>query len=257
MQVMPRNLPIDAVLFDLDGTLLHTSPDIGNALNRALAENGLPLLAPGVAQTLIGGGSEILVDRALTLLGVEARPATLDLVLRRYETCYHQICRDDEQLTQPFPGAEATLDSLRGMGLKLGLVTNKETRFVDPLMWRFGLQAWFDMVVDGNARLPRKPDPEPLLHACEALGVDPAHTLFVGDSVTDALAAQAAGMPMVCVSYGYSSDHPVSELPCMRVIDSIGELTELIGGPRKWHRATRGDHAATGLDMPMHAGQPN
>jgi phosphoglycolate phosphatase len=246
---MPRNLPIDAVLFDLDGTLLHTSPDIGNALNRALAENGFPVLAPGVAQTLIGGGSEILVDRALTLLGVESRPATLDLVLRRYETCYHQICRGAEQLTELYPGTEATLDSLRGMGLKLGMVTNKESRFVDPLMWRFGLQAWFDMVVDGDTRLPRKPDPEPLLHACEALGVDPTHTLFVGDCVTDALAAQAAGMSMVCVSYGYGGDHPVSELPCMRVIDSISELTELIGGPRKWHRATRSDRGIAAQEM--------
>ncbi|SIT49077.1 Phosphoglycolate phosphatase [Paraburkholderia piptadeniae] len=249
MQVMPRKMPIDAVLFDLDGTLLHTSPDIGNALNRALAENGFPLLAPGVAQTLIGGGSEILIDRALTLLGVESRPATLDLVLRRYELCYHQICRDENQLTELYPGTEATLDGLRGMGLKLGVVTNKESRFVDPLMWRFGLHAWFDMVVDGDTRLPRKPDPDPLLHACEALGVDPAHTLFVGDSVTDALAAQAAGMPMVCVSYGYSSDHPVFELPCMRVIDSIGELTELIGGPRTWHRATRIDRGIAPQEM--------
>ncbi|MBP0588471.1 phosphoglycolate phosphatase [Paraburkholderia sp. LEh10] len=255
MQVMPRNLPIDAVLFDLDGTLLHTSPDIGNALNRALAENGFPLLAPGVAQTLIGGGSEILVDRALTLLGVDARPATLDLVLRRYETCYYQICRDENQLTQLYAGTEATLDSLRHMGLRLGVVTNKESRFVDALMWRFGLQAWFDMVVDGDARLPRKPDPEPLLHACEALGVEPSHTLFVGDSVTDALAAQAAGMPMVCVSYGYSGDHPVSELPCIRVIDGISELPELIGGPRKWHRATRVDHAIAAQEM--QANQPN
>lgn len=249
MQVMPRNLPIDAVLFDLDGTLLHTSPDIGNALNRALTENGFPLLAPGVAQTLIGGGSAILIDRALTLLGVEARASTLDLVLRRYETCYHQLCRHEDQLTQPYPGIESTLDSLRGMGLKLGVVTNKESRFVEPLMWRFGLHAWFDMIVDGDARLPHKPDPDPLLHACEALGVDPVHTLFVGDCVTDALAAQAAGMPMVCVSYGYSSDHPVSELPCMRVIDTIAELTELIGGPRKWHGSTRIDHGTAGQEI--------
>ncbi|MCX5544085.1 HAD-IA family hydrolase [Paraburkholderia sp. CNPSo 3076] len=255
MQVMPRNMPIDAVLFDLDGTLLHTSPDIGNALNRALAENGFPLLAPGVAQTLIGGGSEILVDRALALLGVDARPSTLDLVLRRYEASYQQICRDENQLTGFYPGAEATLDSLREMGLKLGLVTDSESRFVDPLMWRFGMQAWFDIVVDANVRLPRKPDPEPLLHACEALGVDPTHTLFVGDCVTDALAAQAANMPMVCVSYGYSHNHPVSELPCLRVIHHISELHDLIGGPHRWHGAT---HVDQGIPMRVtQAQQPN
>ncbi len=188
MQVMSRNLPVDAVLFDLDGTLLHTSPDIGNALNRGL-----------------------------------------------------------------FPGVEAALDGLRQMGLKLGVVTNKEQRFVAPLLQRFGLSAWFDIVVDGDTLAQRKPDPAPLLHACEALGVEPAHTLCVGDSVNDALAAQAAGMAMICVGYGHSADHPVSELPCLRVIDDLVELPELIGGPRRWRQPARAASAAYRAEEP--AGQ--
>ncbi|WP_168788627.1 phosphoglycolate phosphatase [Paraburkholderia aromaticivorans] len=249
MQVMSRNLPVDAVLFDLDGTLLHTSPDIGSALNRALTERGLSALSTDVTQTLIGGGSAVLVQRAFAWLGAPHEAHTHDLVLRRYETCYQSICQSaDGYQTQLFEGVEAALDGLRQMGLKLGLVTNKEQRFVAPLLQRFGLSAWFDIIVDGNTLAQRKPDPAPLLHACDALGVEPAHTLYVGDSVNDALAAQAAGMAMICVSYGYSADHPVSELPCLRVIDDLAELPELIGGPRRWRQRTHSASAAYRAD---------
>lgn len=245
MQVMSRNLPVDAVLFDLDGTLLHTSPDIDRALNRALVERGMSPLNEDVTQTLIGGGSAVLIERALALLGAADEMHTRELVLSRYESCYQSLCQSAEgHLTQLCPGVEAALDGLRQMGLKLGVVTNKETRFVAPLLQRFGMMGWFDIVVDGDTLAQRKPDPAPLLHACDALAVAPAHALYVGDSATDALAAQAAGMPMICVSYGYSADHPVSELPCLRVIDDLEELPELIGGPRRWRQPQRGARAA-------------
>jgi phosphoglycolate phosphatase len=231
MQVMPRNLPVDAVLFDLDGTLLHTSPDIGCALNRALTERGMPPIAPDAAERLIGGGSAVLVERALSMLGLENQPQTHTQVLHRYELAYESICKSaDGHLTERCPGLEAALEQLREMGIKLGVVSNKEMRFLEPLLLRFNLSGWFDIVVDGTALPQRKPDPAPLLHACDALAVEPAHTLYVGDSVNDVLAAQAAGMPVVCVSYGYSADHPVSELPCLSVIDDLSELPDLIGG---------------------------
>jgi phosphoglycolate phosphatase len=252
MQVMPRNLPVDAVLFDLDGTLLHTAPDISRALNRALADCGMPALSAGVIETLIGGGSALLVERALALLdiagiaGVAGETPSRDLVLRRYEWRYEAICQSaDGHLGRLCPGVEDALDGLRQMGLKLGVVTNKEMRFVAPLLQRFGLSAWFDIVVDGDTLAQRKPDPAPLFHACDALAVEPAHALFVGDSINDALAAQAAGMSMICVSYGYSADHPVATLPCLRVIDDLGALPELIGGPREWRQPMRGTYRAS------------
>jgi phosphoglycolate phosphatase len=245
MQVMPRNLPVDAVLFDLDGTLLHTSPDIGRALNRALTERGIPPIAPDAAQRLIGGGSAVLVQRALSLLGRDDEAHTHSQVLRRYELAYESLCQTpDGHLTQRCPGLEAALEQLRGMGIKLGVVTNKEMRFLEPLLLRFGLSGWFDIVVDGTACAKRKPDPAPLLHACDALAVEPAHTLFVGDSICDVQAAQAAGMPVVCVSYGYSAEHPVGELPCLRVIDDLTELPELIGGQPQLRKARRPAPAA-------------
>jgi 2-phosphoglycolate phosphatase len=147
-------------------------------------------------------------------------------------------------LTELFPAVEAALDGLRQMGLKLGLVTDKETREVEPLLQRFGLSMWFDIVVDGDTLAQHKPHPEPLLHACEALAVAPAHALYVADSVNDALAAQAAGMPMIRASYGEGAEQPISDLPCMRVIDTLSELLELIGSPHQAQQPKRATHTS-------------
>ena len=174
MQVMSRNLPVDAVLFDL-ASILH---------GRSVAGH----------------------------------------------------------LTELFPAVETALDGLRQMGLKLGVVTDKEAHQVEPLLQRFGLSVWFDIVVEGDALAQRKPQPAPLLHACEALAVAPAHALYVADSANDALAAQAAGMPMIRVSYGACADQSISELPCLRVIDTPSELLDLLGSPHHRNQPGRAMH---------------
>ncbi|MBV8156307.1 MAG: HAD-IA family hydrolase [Dyella sp.] len=232
MHVMSRNLPIDAVLFNLDGTLLHTSPGIGSALNCALTDHNIPSLSLDLMKTLIGGGSTLLVERALTLHGFSGWSHTHDKVLRHYEAHYRSVCHGlNGNLMALRPGVEATLDDLRQMGIKLGVVTSTERQFATPLLQRSGLSAWVDLVVDGDTLAQRKPHAAPLLHACEVLAVEPAHTLHVGGSANDAMAAQAAGMPMVCASRGYSADHA---LPRLQVIDDLDELPRLIGGPRSW-----------------------
>jgi len=244
MHVMSRNLPVDAVLFNLDGTLLHTSPGIGSALNRALADHGIPQLSLDLTRSLIGGGSMLLVERALTLHGFAGWSHTHDKVLRDYETHYHAVChRRYGHLTELRPGVEATLDDLRQMGLKLGVVTSTEKQFAMPLLQRSGLSAWVDLVVDGDALAQRKPHAAPLLHACDALAVEPAHTLHVGGSANDAKAAQAAGMPMVCASHGYGTNHA---LPRLQVIDDLDELPQLISGRRSW----RGSSSAPAMHRP-------
>ncbi|MEX3951051.1 HAD-IA family hydrolase [Paraburkholderia sp. EG287B] len=174
MQVMSRNLPIDAVLFDLDSVLPSMPSETGASFN---------------------------------------------------------------------PAVDAALDALRQMGLKLGVVTDKATRFVEPLLQRSGVSMWFDIVVDGDTLAHCKPHPAPLLHACEALAVAPAHALFVGGSENDALTAQAAGMPMICLSDGEIDNYDVAGLPCLSVIEALAELPMLIGGPQQWHRAKRSARA--------------
>jgi phosphoglycolate phosphatase len=140
------------------------------------------------------------------------------------------------------PAVDAALDALRQMGLKLGVVTDKASHSVEPLLQRSGVSMWFDIVVDGDTLAHCKPHPAPLLHACEALAVDPAHALFVGESENDALTAQAAGMPMICLSHGETDSYDVAALPCLRVIEALAELPELIGGPQQWNRQKRAAH---------------
>ncbi|MCG5076090.1 HAD-IA family hydrolase [Paraburkholderia tagetis] len=173
---------------------------------------------------------------------VMSRKLPIDAVLFDLASTLHGK-RIGGQLAELFPDVEIALDGLRRMGLKLGMVTDKAMDAVEPVLQRFGLSMWFDIVVDGGAVAQRKPHPAPLLHACEALAVQPAHALYVGDSENDALAAQAAGMQLVRVNYvggsARSGGGDQAESPCLQVIDSLGELLELIGSPQQPKRTRR------------------
>lgn len=172
---------------------------------------------------------------------VMSRKLPIDAVLFDLASTLHGK-RIGGHFAELFPDVEAALDGLRQMGLKLGVVTDKAMDAVEPMLQRFGLSMWFDIVVDGDAVAQRKPHPAPLLHACEALAVQPAHALYVGDSANDALAAQAAGMQMIRVSYAEHSardEEAQADLPCLRVIDTLAELLELIGSPPRWNRSKR------------------
>ena len=177
---------------------------------------------------------------------VMSRKLPVDAVLFDLASTLHGK-RIGGQFAELLPDVEAALDGLRQMGLKLGMVTDKAMDAVEPMLQRFGLSAWFDIIVDGCTVAQRKPHPAPLLHACEALAVQPAHALYVGDSTNDALAAQAAGMQMIRVSYAErsaSSDDAQDDLPCLRVIDTLAELLEMIGNPHQSHRVKRVVHTA-------------
>ena len=121
---------------------------------------------------------------------------------------------------------------LHGVGLKLAVVTNKKHDFAVDLLARSGLSAWIEVVVGGDACARAKPDPQPLHFACNAVQVDPAQALMVGDSLTDVLAARAAGMPVVCVPYGYNEGRDPHTLPCDAFIDTLAELPGLIFSAR-------------------------
>ncbi len=208
-----------AVLLDLDGTLLHTAPDLAAAANRMLGELGLPARSPEVLATFIGKGLPALVHRALTgtLDGV-AEQALFARALPIFERCYGE---ESGERAEPFPGVVEGLERMRAFGLPLGCVTNKAGRFTTALLARTDLSQFFDCVVSGDTVSRRKPDPLPLLHACERLGARPAEALVIGDSLNDVQAARAAGCPVWCVPYGYNEGRPVSELDCDAVVDSL------------------------------------
>ncbi len=221
---------IDAVLFDLDGTLVDTAPCIAAALNQALTDNGFTSIAPVEVTAMIGGGVPMLIERALTKLGKIPEPQIIAAMLARYRAVY---------LAQPgptpklFADVERALVELHRMGLKLGVVTNTYDRFLRTVLQRTGLAQLFDVVVSADTVPERKPHPAPLLYACDALSVAPVNALFVGDSRNDAEAAQAARMRMVCMTYGYNEGRPVAELPCNAFLGNMGELPKLL---KTWPR---------------------
>ncbi len=215
-----------AVLLDLDGTLLHTAPDLAAAANRMLGELGLSPRAPEELATFIGKGLPVLVHRALagTLDGVAER-ALFERALPIFERCYAE---ESGRRAEPYPGVVDGLERMRALRLPLGCVTNKAGRFTQDLLERTDLARFFDCVVSGDTVAQRKPDPLPMLHACERLGTRAAETLVIGDSLNDVQAARAAGCPVWCVPYGYNEGRPVSELDCDAVVDSLLDAARLI-----------------------------
>jgi len=225
-QLSARSL--QAVLFDLDGTLLDTAADISLALNRALAEQRLTSLPEAQVRVLIGRGVPGLIERAVARLAAAGESADAGVLLERFHFHYERIHELDEIQTRVYPGVAAGLAELYALGLGLAVVTNKPKKAAVDLLTRLDLSQWIDVAVGGDTGLYRKPHPQPLLTACEELEVLPAQALMVGDSLTDVLAARAAGLAVVCVPYGYNEGADPRALPCDAFVESVGALPALL-----------------------------
>jgi phosphoglycolate phosphatase len=215
----------EAAIVDLDGTLVDTVGDFELALARALADLGLPAVGRAFIARTVGKGSEHLLSRTLAEVGAPA--ALYDDAWARYQHHYLGI---NGQHSQVFAGALEGLQALRDAGLRLVCVTNKPTAFARPLLADKGLAPYFEHTFGGDAFERKKPDPLPLLKACEALGSAPSRTLMVGDSSNDAAAARAAGCPVVLVSYGYNHGEPVANAKADAVVDRIDAIPALLAG---------------------------
>jgi phosphoglycolate phosphatase len=214
-------LPFRTVAFDLDGTLADTSPDIAAALNRMLRALGREPLAHDHIQSMVGHGARSLVQRSLLATG-EAPEALVDEGLPLYLDFYAQdVCNG----TAPYPGVERALDALARGGTSLALCTNKVEGLTHRLLGALGWTERFAAVVGGDTLATRKPDPAMLHEAVARAGGGPA--AFVGDSITDAETARAAGVPFVAVSFGFS-DRPVEALGADAVIDQFDDLAEAL-----------------------------
>ncbi|MBV2181624.1 MAG: phosphoglycolate phosphatase [Castellaniella sp.] len=211
------------ILFDLDGTLVHTIPDLASATNAMRSDMGLPPLPEDLIATFVGKGTEQLVMRALS--HVDQAPS-IELVMRgiaRFQDHYRSLSGRHSQV---YPGVIAGLQAFRSQGVKLAVVTNKETEFTGPLLRQMGLDKYFDAVVCGDTCERKKPDPLPLFHACDLLGVLPSRALFIGDSINDALAARAAGIQVLALPYGYNEGQPVQSLPVDAIVGSLIEAAQ-------------------------------
>lgn len=217
-----------AVLFDLDGTLVDTAADITHALNGALCEQQLGRLSESEVRRMIGRGVPVLIERAVARLAPQRAIDTAQL-LARYEVHYDALYAQGELRARVFPGVAQGVAQLHGAGYRLAVVTNKFGAAACKLLEHMQLAQWLDAVVGGDSGLPRKPHPEPLLRACEELGVTRAAALMVGDSQVDVAAARAAGVAVVCVPYGYNEGADPRALPADAFIDSLAELPALLG----------------------------
>ena len=222
--------PIRAVLFDLDGTLIDTLPDLHAAACAMLNDLGRPPLPLESIRAYVGRGIPNLIKRVLANslhVAEDPNPPPPEAVASYRRHYAHENGRN----AKVYPGVLEGLASLRAQGVPLGVVTNKADTFIQPLLEQTGLSGYFEVLVGGD-RLPKvKPDPMPLVWACGRLGVSPAETLFIGDSINDALAARAAGCPVFLLPYGYNEDRDVHELDCDAIVESVRDAVKLIRTP--------------------------
>jgi len=206
---------IRAVLFDLDGTLVDSAPDIAVAMNRALEEFHLRSLSLAEIAARIGKGPRVLAQRVLAvqpgLLDEAARERLIDPLLSTYLDHYSVAIGNHGRL---FPHVAETLHALRTRGLKLAVVTNALQLPAQSILERYGIVDAIDLLLGGDRVINRKPHPEALETACHWLGVDVDATVMVGDSNNDVAAARAAGCEIVCVPYGYNEGRSIAALDC-------------------------------------------
>jgi phosphoglycolate phosphatase len=216
------------VLFDLDGTLLDTVDAIAAALNQALSERSLAALPVAQVRMMIGRGGPVLIERALGWLGETLDQSEQAALLQRYFLHYEHVESSAEHSATIYPGVGDSLRQLQRLQLKLAVVTNKQKHLAEGLLERLALSQYIDVLVGGDSCARRKPDPQPLQMACDVLGVASAQALMVGDSINDVLAARAAGMPVVCVPYGYNEGNDPRALPCDALVETLAELPALL-----------------------------
>ena len=217
--------PSQCVLFDLDGTLVHTAPSIANAVNLMLAERGLPTWPRETVEGWIGGGMERLVERVLAALEGRGGTVTPDDAIAGFRRHYGANLTRDSKI---YPHLTTLLDALRADGHVLGCVTNKPREFAVPLLAQLGLDALFSTLVCGDDLPTRKPDPAPVNAALQALGATAARGCLVGDSSADMAAARAAGCRAVLVGWGYGSDHPDAVAQADARVNSVGQLQAVL-----------------------------
>lgn len=214
------------VVFDLDGTLVDTAPDLINALNAVLAREGLPPVPLASARNMIGAGVRKLVERGLEAEGVEATPAELTRMMDDFISHYAEHIAD---CSRPFEGLEAALDELAGDGYRLAVCTNKLEWLSRRLLDRLSLSARFAAICGADTFGVAKPDPAILRQTVARAGGALAGTIMVGDAGTDVGVARRAGVPVIGVSFGYT-EVPIADLKPDRVIHHMRELKAAIGG---------------------------
>jgi phosphoglycolate phosphatase len=226
MVIAQELVGIEALIFDLDGTMVHTLGDFQVALQRTMADLDLPSVAPELIEQSIGKGSEHLIRTLLAhQLALQDVDALFERAWLRYQYHYLHI---NGQFAEVYPGVLSALQAAAERGLPLACLTNKPLSFAKALLKEKALDRFFSQVFGGDSFEHKKPHPLPILKTCEALGFAPQNVLMVGDSSNDAQAAHAAGCPVVLVTYGYNHGQPVHNTPASAWLDTLADLPQFL-----------------------------
>ncbi|MCH1783183.1 phosphoglycolate phosphatase [Psychrobacter glaciei] len=217
------------LIFDFDGTLIDSVPDLADATNAMLTTLGKETYPIDSIRNWVGNGSRMLVERALVgkveILEGELTAEEADHAEQVFFEAYNNISGSK---TVAYPDVDSGLKKLKDAGYILALVTNKPIRFVPKILQSFGWQDLFAEVLGGDSLPVKKPDPAPLLHVCNALNIDPAQAIMIGDSRNDILAGQNANMDTLGLSYGYNYGQDIRELNPTEAFDDFAALVEYI-----------------------------
>ena len=212
------------IVFDLDGTLIDTAPDLVDTLNVVFAREGLPPVPYETARNLIGGGARMMIVRGIAAEGIAIAPAKLEQLFADFIAHYTEHVADR---SRPFPGLTDALDALAAGGSRLAVCTNKLERLSVLLLKELKLADRFAAICGQDTFGIQKPDPEVLRRTIAAAGGSLPDSIMIGDSATDIRAARAAGIPVIAVDFGYS-ERPVSEFGPDRIISHFAQLPAAI-----------------------------
>lgn len=222
---MKLNKP-EMILIDVDGTLVDSVPDLAYCVDEMMKMLDMPVHGEAAVRNWVGNGVERLVRRALIgQLDGEPEEALFEKACPLFLDLY---AVNTSQRSCLYPGVREGLEYMKSAHYVLGCVTNKAAQFTIPLLKDLGIHDDFANIVCGDTLAKKKPDPLPLLHSAEVLGVSPEKSLMLGDSVSDVKAARAAGFQIICMSYGYNHGVDIRESNPDAVIDSMVELKDLL-----------------------------
>jgi len=217
-------LQLEALVWDLDGTLVDSAPDLASALNTILDMRGFASLSLATVRGMIGNGVPKLVERGFNALGIRPDPTQLDELVVIFMKEY-VACATDQ--TRPYPQIVETLQQVREMNIPMGVCTNKPEAISRQILEGLGMSRFFGSVVGGDTTSARKPDALPLLTCLHQLATEPQASLMIGDSAVDVNSARAAGVIVGLVPWGYRPT-PVQELGADFILNDLGTLPDLI-----------------------------
>ncbi|WP_456022914.1 phosphoglycolate phosphatase [Pseudomonas protegens] len=220
-QLFPGKLP-RLVMFDLDGTLIDSVPDLAAAVDTMLLSLGRQSAGIESVREWVGNGAPVLVRRALAA-GID-HSAVDDVEAEHALEVFMEAYGASHELTVVYPGVRDTLKWLHKQGVAMALITNKPERFVAPLLDQMKIGRYFKWIIGGDTLPQKKPDPAALFFVMKMANIPASQSLFVGDSRSDVLAAKAAGVKCVALSYGYNHGRPIAEESPALVIDDLRKL---------------------------------